>query len=94
MIPCFPFPARIINWYRTLSFIIDHVTSLLNLELQCAGLAREKMPEEYEKEAAKCNNLTQLRMVAEKNKQYIEAVHDCLSPVKILLYIVFFLVYS
>ena len=38
------------------------------------GLAREKMPEEYEKEAAKCNNLTQLRKVAEKNKQFIEAV--------------------
>ena len=53
------------------------------------GLAREKMPEEYEKEAAKCNNLTQLRKVAEKNKQFIEAVHDCLSPVNILLYRIF-----
>ena len=53
------------------------------------GLAREKMPEEYEKEAAKCNNLTQLRKVAEKNKQFIEAVHDCLSPVKMLLYRIF-----
>ena len=47
--------------------------------LQCVGLAREKMPEEYEKEATKCNNLTQLWKIAEKNELFIDAVKDCLS---------------
>ena len=38
----------------------------------------------------KQQSVTQLRKVAEKNKQFIEAVHDCLSPVKILLYRIFY----
>lgn len=40
--------------------------SILNLGLQCVGLAREKMPDEYESEAAKCNSLSELRKMAEK----------------------------
>ena len=68
---------------------VERIMSVINLGLQCVGLAREKMPEEFEKEAAKCNNLTQLRKFAEKNKQFIEAIHDCISPVKILLYRIF-----
>ena len=40
------------------------------------GLAREEMPEEYEKEVAKCNNLTQLRKIAERKDQFVGAVKD------------------
>ena len=64
---------------------VERVMAILNLGLQCVGLAREKMPEEYEKEVAKCNNLTQLRKIAERNDQFVGAVRDSLSPVKSLL---------
>ena len=53
------------------------------------------MPEEYDKEAAKCNNLTQLRKIAEKNEQFIDTVKDCLSRVKSdIIASYFFLIYS
>ena len=32
------------------------IMSILNLGLQCVGLAREKMPDEYESEAVKCKS--------------------------------------
>ena len=54
------------------------------------GLTREMMPEEYEKEVAKCNNLTQLRKIAERNYRFVGAVRDSLSPVKSLLCDIFF----
>ena len=63
---------------------VERVMAILNLGLQCVGLAREKMPDEYEKEVAKCNNLTQLRKIAERNDQFVGAVRDSLSPVKSL----------
>ena len=64
---------------------VERVMAVLNLGLQYVGLAREKMPEEYEKEVAKCNNLTQLRKIAERNDQFVGAVRDSLSPAKSLL---------
>jgi len=64
---------------------VERIMSILNLGLQCVGLAREKMPEDYEKEVTKCNNLTQLRKIAERTNQFKGAVKDSLSPVKILL---------
>ena len=64
---------------------VERVMAALNLGLQCVGLDREKMPEEYEIEVAKCNNLTQLRKIAERNDQFVGAVRDSLSPVKSLL---------
>ena len=39
---------------------VERIMSLLNLGLQCIGLARAKMPDEYEKEVNKCNNLSEL----------------------------------
>ena len=65
--------------------LVERVMSVLNLGLQCVGLAREKMPEEFEKEVAKCNSLNELRKIAERNAEIVEAVKDDLSPVKILL---------
>ena len=43
------------------------------------------MPEEYQKEVAKCNNLTQVRKIAEGNDHFVEAVRYSLSPMKSLL---------
>jgi len=62
---------------------VERIMSILNLGLQCVGLAREKMPDEYKK-VAKCNNLTQLRKIAERTNEFVE-VKDSLSPVKVLL---------
>ena len=47
------------------------------------------MPDEYEREVAKCNNLTELRRIAEGKQQLVDAVKDSLSPVKVLLCKVF-----
>ena len=59
--------------------------AILNLGLQCVRLAREKMPDEYEKEVAKWNSLTQLSKIAERNDQFVRTVRESLSPVKSLL---------
>ena len=56
--------------------------SIVNLGLQCVGLARAEMPDEVEKEVGKCNSLSELRRTLE-GKQL--AVSDSLSPVKVLL---------
>ena len=60
--------------------------SVLNLGLQCIGLARDQMPDEFEMEVDKCNNLTELRNIASRKSGILSAVQDSLSPVKILLY--------
>jgi len=68
---------------------VERIMSILNLGLQCVGLAREEMPEEYESEAAKCNSLAELRKVAKRKDGFADAVKDSLSPVKILLCSIF-----
>ena len=65
---------------------VERIMSLLNLGLQCIGLARAKMPDEYEKEVNKCNNLSELRKHLEGKELVIQ---DSLSPVKVLLCRVF-----
>ena len=65
---------------------VERVMSLLNSGLQCVGLARAKMPDEFEKEVAKCSNLSAIRKHLE-GKELV--VQDSLSPVKILLCKVF-----
>ena len=55
--------------------------SILNLGLQCVGLARSKMGDELEKEVAKCSNLSELRQHLEGMK----ADDDSLSLVSIIL---------
>ena len=68
---------------------VERIMSILNLGLQCVGLARSKMSDDYEREAAKCNNMSQLRKIAEKKPSFIQAVSDSISPVKSLLTSVF-----
>lgn len=56
--------------------------SILNLGLQFVGLVREQMPDEYEREVAKCNNLSELRKHLTGNELVVK---QSLSPVKTLL---------
>ena len=56
-------------------------------------MARAKMPDEYEKEAAKCSSMLQLRKITEKDPNFVQAVSDSVSPVKCLLSNVFMRLY-
>ena len=61
---------------------VERVMSILNLGLQCVGLARAKMPKELEKEVAKCSTIADIR--SRLRGKELE-VQDSLSPVIILL---------
>ena len=63
----------------------ERVMSILNLVLQSVGLARRQLPDDLEKLVEKCNNLGQLRELAQKNPAVKEAVLDAISPAKITL---------
>ena len=47
----------------------ERVMAVVNLGLQCVGLMRGKMPEEFEEAIAGCNNLSELRKAAEKKNK-------------------------
>lgn len=64
---------------------VERVMSVLNLGLQCVALARKEMSSEFESEVSKCNNLAELRRVAEGKAEFKSAVQESLSPVKLLL---------
>lgn len=65
---------------------VERIMSILNLGLQCVGLARSKMSDEFEAEVTKRNNMTELRQHLSSHK---ETVNDSLSPVKALLHSLF-----
>ena len=56
-----------------------------NLGLQCVGLMRAKMSEDFEKLSSRCNSLADLRNVGIRNPVFKEAVADSVSDVKVLL---------
>lgn len=64
---------------------VERIMSVINLGLQCVGLAREELPEALESEVVKCNNLAELRRIATKDISFITAVQASLSPVKTIL---------
>lgn len=68
---------------------VQRIMSILNLGLQCVGIARSKMAEELEAEVSKCNNMTEIRKIASTVEGLREAVIDSLSPVKCLLSSIF-----
>lgn len=68
---------------------VERIMSVLNLGLQCVGLARSKMPDDFEQEVGKCNNLSELRNIASRKSGIELAVQDSLSPVKVLLCTIF-----
>ena len=59
---------------------VERIMSILNLGLQCVGLAREKLPDELEAEVAKCNSMSDIRKVAEKKPVVIAAAFLLLKP--------------
>ena len=64
---------------------MERIMSTLNLGLQCIGLMREKMDDDFETEA-KCNNLKALRAVASGKPDFSSTVvHDSVSHTKVLL---------
>ena len=65
---------------------VERIMSVLNLGLQCVGLARQQMSDEFEKEVLKCNNLSELREHLTEMKLMVQ---ESLSPVKALLCSIF-----
>ena len=59
--------------------------SVLNLGLQCIGLMRERMSDEFETLSSRCNSLSDLRKAEEKFGGFSDEVADSVTPVKILL---------
>lgn len=57
----------------------------LNLGLQCVGLMREKMDDNFESEASKCKSLKQLREATMRRPGFQEDAIDSVSHVKVLL---------
>lgn len=68
---------------------VERVMAVLNLGLQCVGLARAEFPVPLEEEVSKCNTLSELRKIAAKTDGFPLAVQDSLSPVKVLLSSIF-----
>ena len=60
--------------------------SILNLGLQCVGLARSEMSAEFEAVVQKCSGLAELR---QQVVSYKDELNDSLSPVKARLHILF-----
>ena len=71
--------------YHSYKNPVERIMSVLNLGLQCVGLARAQMSDSFEREVAKCNTLSELRMIATKKDGFVSVVQDSLSPVKVLL---------
>ena len=64
---------------------VERLMSIINLGLQSVGIARSSVGINVEVELKKCNSMSQLRKVAERDTTIIGSVQDSLSPVKILL---------
>jgi hypothetical protein len=61
---------------------VERVISVVNLGLQCVGVMRAKMSDEFEKVISGCNNLKDLRAGC---KGYEDGVRGALAPAKELL---------
>ena len=63
--------------------------STLNIGLQAVGLMRKAGDDVFEKQAAACKSLKDLREAAKKNSEFHDGVADSVAPVKVLLSQVF-----
>ncbi|KAK3107234.1 hypothetical protein FSP39_009952 [Pinctada imbricata] len=63
----------------------ERIMSILNLALNCVGLMRKEMDEEFEAKIKSCNTMNDIRAAANKHDGLREAVGDSLESVKILL---------
>ena len=64
---------------------VERLMSIINLGLQSVGIARSSLGINVEAELKKCNSMSQLRKLAERDTTIVGSVQDSLSPVKILL---------
>ena len=64
---------------------VERIMSTLNLGLQCVGLMREKMDDEFEKTAQRCKSLKDLRKKATESADFKSMAIDSVSHVKSLL---------
>ena len=65
---------------------VERIMSLLNIGLQCVGLMRVKMSDEFESAVQNCNNLQQLRKAADVRR---DELSSSLKPTVDLLHDVF-----
>ena len=65
---------------------VERIMSILNLGLQCVGLARSEMSAEFEAIVKKCSGLAELR---QQVASYKDELNDSLSPVKARLHSLF-----
>ena len=65
---------------------VEHIMAILNLGLQCVGLARTRMPFEFESITKKCSGLSELR---QKLASFKDELNNSLSPVKSCLHTLF-----
>ena len=63
----------------------ERIMSILNLALQCVGIMRASMADEFESKIKSANTLKLLRAKAESDKNLAEAMHDSIESVKVLL---------
>ena len=59
--------------------------SIVNLGMQCVGLARAEMGQEFERMASKAGSMKDLRRLAEKDPCFKDAAVDSMASVKIRL---------
>ena len=64
---------------------VERVMATLNIGLQSVGLMRKAGDDAFERLAAACNSLKDLRKAAEKVPQFRNDVIDSVAPVKVLL---------
>ncbi len=58
---------------------VERIMSVLNLALQCVGMMRKGMLDQFEKEISSCGNMSELRSVGEKIPDLKDTVKDSLS---------------
>ena len=56
--------------------------SIINLGLQCIGLAREEMSEEHEQLLARAGSMKEIQKLSQKNPHLREAVVDSVASTK------------
>ena len=64
---------------------VERIMSVVNLGLQCVGLARKEMSDEHERLILNAGSLKEIRKVAEKHPSLKEATADSIASVKIRL---------
>ena len=81
--------CRLYSSFHSWGNPVERIMSLLNLGLQCVGLAQEQMSDKYETEVAKCNSMADLRKMAMKETNFVDTTLDSSSGVKITLFTIF-----